>query len=130
MKPRGQLRAVGPALGGMGSRALTPTMRSPWEELKPRAGWGNFLAYLMCGSWSLLSGLQLGQTNEQRARDQISSVSGNTTRNAEAIGGGQVSAPRMRTDVPGVLWALTALRALSLPHFRTLQRGVPWGARG
>ncbi|CAM9648047.1 unnamed protein product [Rangifer tarandus platyrhynchus] len=58
-------------------------------------------------------------------RDQISSVSGNITRHAEAVGGGQVSAPRMRTDVPGVLWALTRLS-----RFRTSQRGVLWGARG
>ena len=50
----------------MGSRALTPTMRSPGEELKPRAGWGNFLAFRMCANWSVLSGLQRGQKNEQR----------------------------------------------------------------
>ena len=63
-------------------------------------------------------------------RGQISSVLGNITSNAEAMGGGRVSAPRTRMDVPGVLWALTPVRALSLSHFCTSQRGALWGARG
>lgn len=130
MTPQRRLRAVGPALGGMGSRALTRTMRSPREELKPGAGrgLGVGLAFRMCGGWSALSGLQHGQRSKATG-DRISSVSGNTMRNAQAVSGGRVSVPRTRMDASGALWALTPLRALSLSHLCT-SSGVCCGGHG
>ena len=51
-------------------------------------------------------------------------------RNAEAVSGGRVSVPRAGMDTSGVLRALTPLRALSLSHLCTSQRGVLWGGKG
>ena len=131
MTPQRRLRAGGPALGGMGSRALTRTMRSPQDELKPGAGRGLGLALpFVCVAAGLRSvACNMAKQRSKATGDRISSVSGNIMRNAQAVSGGRVSVPRTRMDASGALWALTPLRALSLSHLCT-SSGVCCGGHG
>lgn len=132
MTPQRRLRAVGPALGGVGSRALTRTMRSPREELKPGAGRGLRvgLAFRMCGGWSALSGLQHGQTKEQSNRGpDLFRLRKHHEKRASRQRWARVCSENPHGRVRGPVGSDSPARPQPLPLVH-VQRGVLWGARG